>query len=116
VGLYREKESRYPLSLQQCEVAKVNARSDGKRLHKQVSFDGKSVYTNNTSCPSQAPEAQHFRARGPIENTMQSVEDCRTRASGSPQAHCMYKAVDASSSRYTGQLTFSHSTLSGASC
>jgi hypothetical protein len=29
-------------------VAKVNARSDGKRLHKQVSFDGKSVYTNNT--------------------------------------------------------------------
>jgi hypothetical protein len=47
VGLYREKESRYPLSLQQGEVAKVNARSDGERLHKQVSFDGRSVYTNN---------------------------------------------------------------------
>jgi hypothetical protein len=33
----------YPLSLQQGEVAKVNARSDGERLHKQVSFDGRSV-------------------------------------------------------------------------
>jgi hypothetical protein len=47
VDLYREKESRYPLSLQQGEVAKVNAGSDGERLHKQVSFDGRSVYTNN---------------------------------------------------------------------
>jgi hypothetical protein len=35
VGLYREKESRYLLSLQQGEVAKVNAGSDGERLHKQ---------------------------------------------------------------------------------
>jgi hypothetical protein len=33
----------YPLSLQQVEVAKVNARSDGERSHKQVSFDGRSV-------------------------------------------------------------------------
>jgi hypothetical protein len=33
--VYREKESRYPLSLQQGEVAKANARSDGERLHKQ---------------------------------------------------------------------------------
>jgi hypothetical protein len=49
VGLYREKESRYPLSLQQGEVAKVNAGSNGERLHKQVSFDGRSVYTNNRS-------------------------------------------------------------------
>jgi hypothetical protein len=37
VGLYREKESRYPLSLQQGEVANTNARSDGR-----------SVYTNNS--------------------------------------------------------------------
>jgi hypothetical protein len=29
-------------------VAKVNACSDGKRLHKQVSFDGRSLYTNNS--------------------------------------------------------------------
>jgi hypothetical protein len=48
VGLYREKESMYPLSLQQGEVAKVNAYSDGERLHKQVSFDGRSGYTQTT--------------------------------------------------------------------
>jgi hypothetical protein len=47
VGLYRETESRYLLSLQQGEVAKASASSDGERLHKQVSFDGRSVYTNN---------------------------------------------------------------------
>jgi hypothetical protein len=35
VGLYREKGGRYPLSLQQGEVANTNARSDGR-----------SVYTN----------------------------------------------------------------------
>jgi hypothetical protein len=35
VGLYREKESRYPLSLQQGEVANTNAH-----------YDGSSVYTN----------------------------------------------------------------------
>jgi hypothetical protein len=35
VGLYKEKESRYPLSLQQGEVANTNARSDRR-----------SVYTN----------------------------------------------------------------------
>jgi hypothetical protein len=29
-------------------VAKANACSDGERLHKQVSFDGRSFYTNNT--------------------------------------------------------------------
>jgi hypothetical protein len=57
VGLYREKESRYPLSLQQGEVAKLNACSDGERLHKQVSFDGRSVYTNNRylSCAGYQP-------------------------------------------------------------
>jgi hypothetical protein len=29
------------------------------------------------------------------------VEDCRTRASGPPQTHVRYKAVDGPSSRYT---------------
>jgi hypothetical protein len=59
VGLYREKESGYPLSLQQGEVAKVNARSDGERLHKQVSFDGRSVYTNNSVCTNTAGAAAY---------------------------------------------------------
>jgi hypothetical protein len=32
VGLYREKGGRYPLSLQQGEVANTNARSDGRSV------------------------------------------------------------------------------------
>jgi hypothetical protein len=48
VGLYGEKGSRYLLSLQQGEVANANARSDEERSHNQVSFDGRSVHTNNT--------------------------------------------------------------------
>jgi hypothetical protein len=53
VGLYREKENRYPLSLQQGEVANTNARSDGR-----------SVYTNKCCLTGGAFTQTTLSARG----------------------------------------------------
>jgi hypothetical protein len=53
VDLYREKESRYPLFLQQGEVAKVNAGSDRERLHKQheqsISFALRALFMDQST-------------------------------------------------------------------